>query len=84
MLASDDGFSGVVIVVGRFMSQIFFENGLLVAQAGAKACQGGAFRLHQRTFGCGVSCGNPRVHGRSGVYERRLLRQGDVRRRCGS
>ena len=38
VLASDDGFSGVVIVVGRFMSQIFFENGLLVAQAGAKAC----------------------------------------------
>ncbi len=39
VLASDDGYSGVVIVVGRFMSQIYFENGTLVAQAGAKACQ---------------------------------------------
>lgn len=30
VLASDDGFSGVVIVVGRFMSQIFLKTACLL------------------------------------------------------
>ena len=46
---------------------------VLASDDGSQGVSGGAFRLHQRTFGGGVSCGNPRVHGRSGVYERRLL-----------
>lgn len=43
VLASDNGYSGVIIVVGRFMSQIYLENGVVVAQAGAKACQVASF-----------------------------------------
>jgi UDP-N-acetylmuramate dehydrogenase len=35
VLASDKGFNGVVIKPGRFLSQIFFENDLVVAEAGA-------------------------------------------------
>ena len=51
VLASDDGYSGVVIVVGRFMSQIYFENGTLVAQAGIPACVGGAAYMNAGCFG---------------------------------
>ena len=77
VLASDDGFSGVVIVVGRFMSQIFFENGLLVAQAGAKACQVAHFACINGLSGAEFLAGIPACMGgaaymNAGCFDREM------------
>ena len=77
VLASDDGFSGVVIVVGRFMSQIFFENGLLVAQAGAKAGQVAHFACINGLSGAEFLAGIPACMGgaaymNAGCFDREM------------
>lgn len=59
LLVKDDGIRGAVIVVGSDMNNVFFENGLLVAQAGASLSSVCMNALNQSLGGLEFAWGIP-------------------------
>ena len=59
LLVKDDGVRGAVMVVGSDMNNVFFENGLLVAQAGASLSSVCMTALNQSLGGLEFAWGIP-------------------------
>lgn len=75
LLIADSGFDGLVIHLGRALSEVSVFANTLTAQAGASLAARRARRCTGQSDRSGICRGHPRLHRRRGVHERRRLRR---------
>lgn len=75
LLIADSGFDGLVIHLGRALSEVSVFANTLTAQAGASLAAAARAAAQASLTGLEFAAGHPRLHRRRGVHERRRLRR---------